>query len=83
MKICLGKVKKITVNFYHVFHQKCVFKICPKINAFLKEEVKIMVLDIPDILLNKKITIKGLHHYVNCFYFLLPSQLSIVVFRLP
>ena len=30
-----------------------------------------MVLEIPDIVLNKKITIKGLQLYVNCFYFLI------------
>ena len=41
------------------------------INTFLKKEVKNMVLEIPDIVLNKKITIKGLQLYVNCFYFLI------------
>ena len=39
------------------------------IDACLKKEVKNMVLEIPDVVLNKKITIKGLQPYENCFYF--------------
>ena len=30
-----------------------------------------MVIEIPDVVLNKQITIKGLQHYANCFYFLI------------
>ena len=41
------------------------------INAILKKKVRNMVLEIPDVVLNKQITIKGLQHYANCFYFLI------------
>ena len=40
-------------------------------NAILKKKVRNMALEIPDVVVNKQITIKGLQHYVNYFYFLI------------
>ena len=41
------------------------------IKEILKKKVRNMVIEIPDVVLKKQITIKGLQHYVNCFYFLI------------
>ena len=73
-KISKGRTNLLTSRtkvWIFVSNLESNFEIFIIMNAILKKKVRNMALEIPDVVLNKQITIKGLQHYVNCFYFLI------------